>query len=114
MFEGEDFCVQGLARELNARVGGVRGADSRIVSAVAEQGESGVRSLDANLMLPAGLKPKPQFGHEARSARNGVFGDDFVVGNSLAGLIPRGPGLRFGKDILTQFVSAQLQPLPPN
>ena len=26
MFEGEDFCVQGLAREINARAGGVRSA----------------------------------------------------------------------------------------
>ena len=92
MFEGEDFCVQGLAWKLNGRVCGVRGADSRIVSAVAEQGESGVRSLNANLMLPAGFESKPQFSHEARSARNGILGDDFVVGDGLAGLNPRGPG----------------------
>src|ERR1035438_9341607 len=94
MFEGEDFCVQGLARELNARDCGVRAADSRIVRAVAEQGESGVGSLNANLMLPAGFESKPQFSHEARSACNGILGDDFVVGNGLAGLIPSGPGLR--------------------
>src|ERR1019366_7012357 len=114
MFEGKDFRVQGLAREINARVGGVRAAYSRIVGAVAEQGESGVRRLHANLMFPAGFEPEPQFGDEACAARNGILGDDFVVSDGLAGLGPGSLGLRFGEDLLTQLVPAQLQPLPPN
>ena len=48
------------------------------------------------------------------AARKRVFGDDFVVGDGLARLGPGGPGLRFGKDMLAQFVPAQLQPLPPS
>ena len=38
MFEGEDFGVQGLPREIDPRVCDVRFAKSRVVGAVADQG----------------------------------------------------------------------------
>ena len=57
VFEAKDFGVQSLTREINGRVGVVRSPIGRVVGAVADQGESGVGSLDADLMFSTGLQP---------------------------------------------------------
>src|ERR1019366_1971510 len=62
VFEAEDFGVQGLTRKINGRVGVVRSAIGRVIRAVADQGKSGVGSLDADLMFATGFQPEPQFG----------------------------------------------------
>src|SRR5258708_29774036 len=61
MFEGEDFGVQSLPREINVAIRAVQSAKSRVVGAVADQGQAGVRSLRANLMFSAGFQTEPQF-----------------------------------------------------
>src|SRR5258707_996843 len=99
MFEAEDFRVQGLPREINARICVVRSAKSRVVSAVADQGQSGVRSLGSDLMFSAGFQTQSQFRDDAFAAGEGVLGDDFVMGDGFAGLVSGGPALRFGQDI---------------
>src|ERR1035441_2746856 len=48
MFEGEDLCMQGLAREINTRAGFIRPANSRVICAVADQRESGIGSLNTD------------------------------------------------------------------
>ena len=91
MFEAEDFRVQGLPREINARIWVVRSAKSRVVSAVADQGQSGVRSLGSDLMFSAGFQTEPQFGDDTFAAGQRVLGDDFVMGDGFAGLVSGGP-----------------------
>ena len=91
MFKGEDFGMQGLAREFNPCVIWVRSSQRRVVRAVADQGEPGIRSLDADLMFPAGLEPQPQLADEPLPAGERIFGDDFVMGNGLARFVAGGP-----------------------
>src|SRR5436190_13533573 len=107
MFEGEDFGVQGLSRESDARARALRSPTIWIVSAVSHQRKSGMGSLSANLMFSASFQTQPQFGNETRAAGDRVFGHDFVVGDGFARVWPGGPGLPFGKDLLMQFVPAQ-------
>jgi len=113
VFEAEGFGVQGLPREINGRVGKVRPAIGRVIRAVTDQGKSGVGSLDADLMFPSGFQPESQFSDEAFAAGERILGDDFVVRDGLLVPGPGGSCLRYGKDVLAQFVLAQLQPLPP-
>jgi len=68
MFEAEDFCVQGLPRERDARAGGLGSPTIRIISAVSNQGKSGMGSLGANLMFSASFQSQPQFGNRPRAA----------------------------------------------
>ena len=68
--------------------------------------------LDANLVFATGFQPEPQF-RDIAAARERVLGDDFIVRDGFPGSGPEGSGLRFGEDVLPEFVLAQLQPLPP-
>jgi len=108
VFEAENFGVQGLTRKFDGCVCVVLGAIGRVIGAVADQGESGVGSLHANLMFSTGFQPEPQFGDEAFAAGARILGDDFVMRDGLMDLGPVGSCLRIGKDSLAQFVFAQL------
>ena len=88
-------------------------ATSRVVGAVADQGESGVGGLDADLMFAPGLQPEPQFAHDAFAAGERIFRDDFVMCDGFLRVVARGLALRFRKHMLAQLVPAQSQPLPP-
>ena len=102
-----------ISRERNisapaARVWEVVAAIGRVIRAVPDQGESGVGSLDANLMFSTGFQPEPQFTDETFAAGARILGDDFVMRDGLMDLGPVGSCLRIGKDSLAQFVFAQL------
>src|SRR5437660_3785093 len=83
VFEAENFGVQGLTREIDGRVCVVLAAIGGVIGAVADQGESGVGGLDANLMFSTGFQPEPQFGDEAFAAGERILSDDFVVRDGL-------------------------------
>src|SRR3989442_9842278 len=51
VFEAENFGVQGLTREIYGRVCVILAAIGGVIRAIADQGQSGVGSLDANLMF---------------------------------------------------------------
>ena len=113
VFEAENFGVQGLTREVDGCFCVILAAIGRVIRAVADQGESGVGSLDADLVLSTGFQAEPQLSDEAFAAGEWILGDDFVVRDGLLDIGLVGSCLRFGKDSLAQFVFAQLQPLPP-
>ena len=113
MFEGEDFGVQGLSRKVDDPIGGVRAAKGKVIGAVADQGQSGVRGLGADLMFSAGFELEPQFGDDTPAIRQGILGHDFIMGDGLAGRVSGGAALRISQDILMHFIPAQLQGLPP-
>ena len=58
MFEGKDFRVQGLAREINLHFREVRPAKARVVGPITDQWKSGMRSLHTDLMFSSGFQPK--------------------------------------------------------
>ena len=92
VFEGKDFGVQSLTREINGSVGGVLSAPGRIIRAVTDQGVSSVGRLDADLMFPTGLQPEPQFGDDAFAVGERILRDDFVMCDGFLGLATGGFG----------------------
>jgi hypothetical protein len=64
-------------------------------------------------MFSTGFQPEPQFCDETFAPGKRVLANHFIVCDSFARFRPSLPGLDFGDDVLTQFVPAQLKPVPP-
>ena len=86
MFQGQDFRVQGLSREIEERPGAGVAATTWIIGAVANQRQPGMGSLNANLVFAAGFQPEPQFADEPVAASQGIFRNDFKVRDGFPGL----------------------------
>jgi len=115
VFQSQDLGMQRLTREIDKGQAAKSSATIFwMIGTVANQWQSGMGRLDADLMFSTGLQPEPQFGDETFAAGERILRDDFVMRDGLAGFGARVFELRFRKHVLAQFVPAQLQPLPPS
>ena len=105
--------MQSLSREIKGSVGGTLFAPRRIIRAVTNQGVSGMGRLHADLMFSTGLQLEPQLGDESFAIGDWILCDDFVMRDGFLSLAAWGFRAYRRKHMLTQFVPAQLQPLPP-